>query len=510
MNKLKMGQFIRDLRKEVEMSQEDLSQEFDKRHLTVSKKGISEWENGKTIPNIENLRELADLFNVTIDEILDGERRNDVDLNKKYFISDPNWTTEYYEKGEKLFDLNQKQIIEIVATFNGLLEKRVQRELTFSEEKEFRFLFEHFYKLTGYDPNNEESEGINTYLAFKSAVRTCLSKMTDMSDDEKIFEIRKMIRPNNEIEFHFGHICDEVPEKDGYFDQRFRSLDFWEKDMILAVLQKEWPTVLRPNTRSTRSLKDYEKTKGKEYNEETIVKSIIRYLIENGACLNRRYMNSIVREKKEYRIIDRVEKLYALCKRPIECPVIMKNGETKRYVLDNTKRNRFFGDYWFKLRLYFSYSPEELYQLFCDNEILTDEMTYDLAKEHHIDTDQERKYLMADIYGLRINVMDKWKECHDKEKAIQNGEIELERLVGMLKNGAIYEDEIVERVIGGNDSKEITDYCYYWNRDMTRESLMNSRMVKETEELLDNLDVLSLNEIREKYFRMEVIEDAEC
>ena len=80
----------------------------------------------------------------------------------------------------------------------------------------------------------------------------------------------------------------------------------------------------------------------------------------------------------------------------------------------------------------------------------------------------------------------------------------------MLKNGAIYEDEIVERVIGGNDSKEITDYCYYWNRDMTREGLMNDRMVKETEELLDNLDVLSLNEIREKYFRMEVIEDAEC
>ncbi len=514
MNKVKMGQFIRKLRVERDFSQDDLSVEFEKNHMIVSKKAISDWENGKTIPSIDNLMELADLFDVTVDEILEGERRVNMDFIDKYPISESNWISKYYEKGENIFEIDQRQIIEITQTFDGLLEKRVQGELTFSEEREFRFLFEHFYNLTGYDPHGEEDGEVSNYPSFKSAVRSCLARLTGMTDEEKLFEIRKMIRPNNEIEFHFGLICDGVVYREHFYDQRFKMLDFWEKDMILACFQKEWPVTEQPDTRSAMTLKQYEESHGEDYNEEALIKNILRYLIENGACLNNRYMNYILREKKEFRIIDRVEKLYTLCKRSIVCPVIMKSSdevcETKRYIMENTQRNRFFTDYWIKLRTHFSYSPEELYQLFVDNEELTEEMIVDMAKKNNIDTNRERKYFMADVNGLRELVSEKWNGCHEKEKEIERGNTELERLLGMLKDGARYEKETVERFVGGNNSNEIMDYCYYWNRDITREGLLNSRMDKETQELLENLDSLTLDEIREKYFRMEVIEDEEC
>ena len=49
MNKIKMGQFLKFLRKERKLSLEKLSVEFYKENLMVSPNAISSWENGKTI-----------------------------------------------------------------------------------------------------------------------------------------------------------------------------------------------------------------------------------------------------------------------------------------------------------------------------------------------------------------------------------------------------------------------------------------------------------------------------
>jgi transcriptional regulator with XRE-family HTH domain len=57
------------LRKEKELTQEELG-----RKIGVSNKTVSRWENGNYMPDIETLRILAKEFSVSIEEIIDGER----------------------------------------------------------------------------------------------------------------------------------------------------------------------------------------------------------------------------------------------------------------------------------------------------------------------------------------------------------------------------------------------------------------------------------------------------
>ena len=64
----KIGKFIKELRIKNSLSQADLANK-----LSVTKQAISKWENGRGIPDIEMLKELSKIFNVDIDEIIDGE-----------------------------------------------------------------------------------------------------------------------------------------------------------------------------------------------------------------------------------------------------------------------------------------------------------------------------------------------------------------------------------------------------------------------------------------------------
>lgn len=68
----KIGKFIQELRKEKGWTQEDLASK-----LSTVRETVSKWERGLYIPNIEVLLILQDLFNVTINEILYGERKNE-------------------------------------------------------------------------------------------------------------------------------------------------------------------------------------------------------------------------------------------------------------------------------------------------------------------------------------------------------------------------------------------------------------------------------------------------
>ena len=55
MNKMKMGKFLKKLRNDKKLTQEGLSDEFSKNNFDITSKAISDWENGKTIPDIEKL-----------------------------------------------------------------------------------------------------------------------------------------------------------------------------------------------------------------------------------------------------------------------------------------------------------------------------------------------------------------------------------------------------------------------------------------------------------------------
>lgn len=71
MNSNKIGKFIASLRKEHNLTQEELASK-----LIIGREAISKWERGKTIPDQTSLLNLSELFNVSINEILYGEKIN--------------------------------------------------------------------------------------------------------------------------------------------------------------------------------------------------------------------------------------------------------------------------------------------------------------------------------------------------------------------------------------------------------------------------------------------------
>lgn len=70
MNIRRMGCFLKELRKEKGLTQEQLAET-----LNVSGRTVSRWETGSNIPDLDTLIELADFYSVDIRELIDGERK---------------------------------------------------------------------------------------------------------------------------------------------------------------------------------------------------------------------------------------------------------------------------------------------------------------------------------------------------------------------------------------------------------------------------------------------------
>ena len=65
-----VGEKIQAYRKRLGMSQEELGQK-----LLVSRQTISLWEKDQTVPTIDNLMRLSDIFGISVDEILNSENK---------------------------------------------------------------------------------------------------------------------------------------------------------------------------------------------------------------------------------------------------------------------------------------------------------------------------------------------------------------------------------------------------------------------------------------------------
>lgn len=72
MDMQKIGLFLAELRKEKNLTQDELGAQ-----IGVTNKTISRWETGNYLPPVEMLQTLGNTFGVSINEILNGERIND-------------------------------------------------------------------------------------------------------------------------------------------------------------------------------------------------------------------------------------------------------------------------------------------------------------------------------------------------------------------------------------------------------------------------------------------------
>ena len=70
---MEFGEKIQKLRNQNKWTQEQLAEK-----LYVSRTAVSKWESGKGYPNIDSLKDIAKLFNKTIDELLSSEEIIDI------------------------------------------------------------------------------------------------------------------------------------------------------------------------------------------------------------------------------------------------------------------------------------------------------------------------------------------------------------------------------------------------------------------------------------------------
>ena len=68
-----LGKKISKYRKLKSMTQEELATQ-----LNVSAQAVSKWENDLSIPDLPILIELADIFNITMDELLRQKENTDI------------------------------------------------------------------------------------------------------------------------------------------------------------------------------------------------------------------------------------------------------------------------------------------------------------------------------------------------------------------------------------------------------------------------------------------------
>ena len=74
----KIGAFLKELRKEKGFTQEQLAET-----LNVSRRTVSRWETGNNMPDLDLLMEIADLYEVDLREMLNGERKSEDKMNKE-------------------------------------------------------------------------------------------------------------------------------------------------------------------------------------------------------------------------------------------------------------------------------------------------------------------------------------------------------------------------------------------------------------------------------------------
>ena len=72
MDQIRIGSFLKALRKEKGLTQEQLAEQ-----LGVSARTVSRWETGSNMPDISLLIEIAEFYEVSIPEIVSGERKNE-------------------------------------------------------------------------------------------------------------------------------------------------------------------------------------------------------------------------------------------------------------------------------------------------------------------------------------------------------------------------------------------------------------------------------------------------
>lgn len=78
MEQVKIGKFIQEMRKEQSLTQREMAEK-----LNISDKTVSKWETGNGLPEVGLMLPLCKLLNISVNELLSGERLDEKQYYKK-------------------------------------------------------------------------------------------------------------------------------------------------------------------------------------------------------------------------------------------------------------------------------------------------------------------------------------------------------------------------------------------------------------------------------------------
>ena len=110
MDQIKIGKFIADERKRKVYTQKQLSEK-----LEISDKTISKWERGNGFPEVSLLLPLCNELEITVNELLSGERLQAMDYKKKAEENMVNLVKEAQESKKKIIMSAMVSVLVIVA-----------------------------------------------------------------------------------------------------------------------------------------------------------------------------------------------------------------------------------------------------------------------------------------------------------------------------------------------------------------------------------------------------------
>ncbi len=128
MDQKKIGLFLKTLRNEKGITQEQLAE-----HFHVSNRTVSRWETGTNMPDISLITEIADFYDVDVRELIEGERKNMNEEIKDVAVKMADYAAA--EKG-RLFKL--VRIISMIGT--GLMTVAIALQCAVYEPNPFRAL----------------------------------------------------------------------------------------------------------------------------------------------------------------------------------------------------------------------------------------------------------------------------------------------------------------------------------------------------------------------------------
>ena len=133
MNQKKIGSFLKELRKEKGITQEQFAEV-----LSVSGRTVSRWETGSNMPDISLLINIAEYFDVSIPEIINGERKSE---NMKEEVREVEETLSDYANTEKETIIKNIRMHSILGTGALVICMILQLTEAVSKSKVFEVIF---------------------------------------------------------------------------------------------------------------------------------------------------------------------------------------------------------------------------------------------------------------------------------------------------------------------------------------------------------------------------------